>query len=253
MALVGLDAAHTLPEIPGWREPGFVEYYHRQRWPPYIVNDAPETLAADIFREQVSSRPARIDPQGLVRWSGYLDGRYYLRDLTPLVLNAATIAVTEPVYRHYMMLPWTPLLIDAPQAAHMPIDVTPADIALRLAGTGDATGVRQIEYGVNTIRYEVTLSEPRVLVENEIYFPGWRATLSIPGTPFLDALAVNGVFRGWRLPAGVYSLVATFEFPYGSALRIIAVISLVLYACVLWRWQRCLPLRSVRRLSVRRR
>ena len=35
-----------------------------------------------------------------------------------------------------------------------------------------------------------------------MYFPGWRARLTTGGEQVIDAVAVNGVFRSWLLPAG---------------------------------------------------
>ena len=79
-----------------------------------------------------------------------------------------------------MLREWLPVLLTANEA-----DAAAADkgISTRLAGavTDEGGTVRQTSYRVNDIIYEVALTQPRTLVENEMYFPGWRARLSTPG------------------------------------------------------------------------
>jgi hypothetical protein len=64
------------------------------------------------------------------------------------------------------------------------------------------------------IPLNVKLKEPKLMVENEIYFPGWQADLIFSGEVIkLHASEVNGVFRAWLLPAGEYQMIAHFSFP----------------------------------------
>ncbi len=236
VALVAIDAARVLPDMPSWHQARIDDYYDQQGWPPYTRNRGRRLVASSIFRNTPETRPARIAPPGLVRWSGYSDGRYYTSDLTPNVLRATGIVNANPVYAAYMLREWLPVLMESSGPAPERVD---AAIAARLAGasTGDEGTVRQTRYGVNEITYDVALTHPRVLVENEIYFPGWRARLSTPGGDVIDASGSNGVFRTWSLPAGHYSMVARFEFPHLMSMRLVSVASFAIWlgACLVWR------------------
>ena len=79
-----------------WHQSHIDDYYSQQRWPPYTRNRGRRLVASGIFRNSPATRPARIEPRGLVRWAGYSDGRYYTTDLTPNVLRATqTVASTR--------------------------------------------------------------------------------------------------------------------------------------------------------------
>ena len=63
--------------------------------------------------------------------------------------------------------------------------------------------VIQTRYGINDITYSVSLTAPKMMIENEIYFPGWEAHLLIPDKQIkIQALMINDVFRAWLLPGG---------------------------------------------------
>jgi hypothetical protein len=223
-AAIAIDAVRVLPDIPGWYQPDIDTYYAQQRWPAYTRNRGRRLVSSSIFRDVPASRPARIVPTDLVRWSGYLNGRYYTTDLTPNVLRTTQLVASNAVYQEYMVREWLPLLVNDTDDR-----VTEAEIGTRLAERqpdGDGS-VTQTRYGVNEIVYQVSLPGARLLVENEMYFPGWRATLSMPGADAIDALAVNGIFRGWRLPPGTYTMTARFAFPYGWPLRLVCLASFV--------------------------
>src|SRR6185295_9806228 len=123
------------------------------------------------------------------------------------------------VYQDYMLREWLPVLVD--------MTLTDADISRRLTAAGpDVDGtITQTRYGVNEIIYDISLTKPRLLVENEMFFPGWRARLSEPAGSTIEAIAVNGVFRGWVLPAGRYTMTARFQFPQIGALWVVCVMS----------------------------
>ena len=227
--LIGIDAVRVLPDIRGWHEPDIDAYYLKQGWPPYTRNRGRRLVASSIFRSLPATRPPRTTPPGLVRWSGYIDGSYLTTDLTPNVLRATGVVNANPVFQQYMLREWLPILLDPNRSVNDGgrVTLTPEELAGRLADTtSSASGpVRQTHYGVNHIVYEVSLKEPRILVENETYFPGWRARVTAAGAPALEAGAANGVFRSWLLPAGVYTMVAEFGFPHVRALRLVCAAS----------------------------
>jgi hypothetical protein len=237
--LISLDALRVLPDMPGWYQTDIDAYYSRMRWPPYRAGG--RLVASRIFRNIPTSRPSRTVPAGLVRWNGYLDGRYVTTDLTPNVLPAARAVRSNTLYQRYMLMEWSPLLLDARQAErgtpHLAVPESEIADSLGNAKPIGAGTVKQTRYGVNDIVYQVSLSQPRLLVENEMYFPGWQARLSTPDARTIQSIAVNGVFRSWLLPQGDYTMEAHFVFPYLLGLRLVALASLLLWlSVVLVRW-----------------
>ena len=140
-------------------------------------------------------------------------------------------------YDSYMLKGWSPLLF-APERAQggaSKIELSAAELASALSDSHDhrERSVRQTRYGINDVDYQVSLRAPQLLVENEMYFPGWRAHLSTPGGSDIEALEVNGVFRAWRLPAGEYTMTASFELPHLLALRLVSLMSFLIWIA-LW-------------------
>ena len=188
------------------------------------------------YQSLPTSRPARERPAGLIRWSGYIDGRFFANDLTPNVLSTTAIVDTDDRYRQYMLMPWTPLLLEGTVTAGRGAVTVDAGVFETVGGGTAPAGrgtVRQRHYGINEIEYEVSLSRPQLLVENEMYFPGWRARLATPIGDAIEAVPVNGAFRGWRLPAGTYRMTASFTMPYLRALRACALGSLAVWLVAL--------------------
>jgi hypothetical protein len=130
---------------------------------------------------------------------------------------------------------WTPLLLPPEQAAasgsRVALNVSELSATLTMPPSAGNGAVRQVRYGINDIEYQVSLTAPRLLVENEMYFPGWRARFRRSGEAEIeaDAVEVNGVFRGWRLPAGEYAMTASFGLPHLFALRLVAVVSMLIW------------------------
>ena len=193
-------------------------------------------LEHDASRAFVARDADREVPYGLIRWSGYMDGRYLTTDLTPSVLRAAYVVGSNDLYQDYMLRGWWPLLLNPERVekGSSQVVLTEAALAADLAdiyAIGDGT-VSQTHYGINDVAYQVSLKEERLLLENEMYFPGWQARLNTPDARVIDAVAVNGVFRAWLLPAGDYTMVAHFEFPHLLALRLACGTSLLIWLCV---------------------
>jgi hypothetical protein len=160
-----------------------------------------------------------------------------MRDIGGTILTARAIVQANPSYEQYMLMGWSPLLFepalarDGAQEVALP-EGRLAD-ALSSQICGQVGSVEQTRYGVNEITYRVSLGEPKLMVENEIYFPGWRADLlSADGGVQLEALAVNDVFRAWALPAGDYEMRAHFRFPNAVAYRAVSLSAFVAWLSV---------------------
>jgi len=93
----------------------------------------------------------------------------------------------------------------------------------------------QTHYGINEITYKVSLEEPKLMIENEIYFPGWEATLIFSDhEEEIWPMEVNDVFRSWVLPAGDYEMNATFQFPNLLNYQILSLGTFTLWIIILF-------------------
>jgi hypothetical protein len=89
---------------------------------------------------------------------------------------------------------------------------------------------RQIFYGVNEVDYQVNLAQPRLMGENESYFPGWTGMIDLGGRmQQIEAVDVDGAFRGWNLPVGNCTIKTSFSLP---GFKIYIMISAI--ACFVW-------------------
>jgi hypothetical protein len=170
-----------------------------------------------VFREPKPARPARKEGDHLYWAAGYLTGSYEIHDFGGGTLRAVGPILTDPVYLDFMRREWLPILVEAPSpSGSASEDVQVRALRERLCDLASDPRVLQREYGMDRIVYRVRLEKPALLVENEMFFPGWSARLSSRGvsTPTIQARRVNGIWRGWLLPAGTYVLDASFHFPH---------------------------------------
>lgn len=188
-------------------------------------------------------RPARVDrARADFSWSGYLDGSYQMSDWTNTVLKARTQLETSAVLLKYMRLPLTPLVF--PNVQQVSPDMLRKRVFQEFPTAEQQSEVAPVKYGVNTITYNVTLAANSIVVENEVWFPGWKGKL-IRGSETIGkvrATSFNQMLRAWRLPAGKYTLVTQYETPYLRACAILSAIGWVIYLSFLVtmyrRWAR---------------
>jgi len=245
----------------------------------YIVFNVPlekngKLVTYSIFSNTPNERPARQTTTHVQNfsWKGYLQGVYMMNDYTSSKLMARLYAESNHAYRDYMFLEWKPLLLGASFTnLSSPINITlPATfsdtlrnvvqddvcskyvcdsafssknlIQPQITPTTNHTSENQVvqtRYGINDISYKVMLKEPKLMVENEIYFPGWHADLIFPDKIIkIPASAINGVFRAWLLPAGDYIMMAHFDFPRLIMYQSITIISAVVWIFIVVRYWR---------------
>ncbi len=234
VALIALDAWRVLPDMITWKEPDIASLYQRRKW----VHPTTEERKASMFEAAPASRPAREETEHphWYSWAGYLEGRYMIADKAPCILRSAVLVFEKPLYKDFMSLPWTSLDLAPPARTSEIARLTVADDRLGKAlarAVRRPAGIRQTRYGMDQISYRVSLPRETLVVENEIYFPGWEATLGPPGRRSVRAVEVDGVFRGWLLPAGDYAMVARFRLPHLGAFRLVSLTSLALWLVVL--------------------
>jgi O-antigen/teichoic acid export membrane protein len=173
-------------------------------------------------------RPAREVPQGFSEyaWAGNVRGRYLMVDRTNSVLRSRARIEGSGELMRYMSRSWTPILVPAatPREGLGPRFPTPP-LAPAVAS------VEQLSYGTDSIEYRVRLETAAVMIENEMFFPGWTAELRGSGREpsRVEAFAADGALRSWVLPPGEYSMRATFELPGRRAFS-----SIVVGAWALW-------------------
>ena len=132
-----------------------------------------------------------------------------------------------------MLMKWTPILLDSPINVESNKVVLDEGIFSKIELNLEDS-IIQTSYGINNISYKVSLEEPKLMVENEIYFPGWTATLVFPDhEEELEAIKVNDVFRAWVLPAGDYEMKANFQFPNYNIYQIISLCAFVIWIFII--------------------
>ena len=221
-ALLAVDGVRVLPNMITWQAQDISSVYSSAKW---ALAENGQILSYQILAHTPAQRPERIVKPSIFdySWEGYITGKYLLADKVPYVLKAPYLTGTDPVYLDYMLKGWTPLLLNAAPAAGQEVTLPVEAFASAMNDSSPHSAVRQTRYGINEISYEVSLDQPRLLVENEIYFPGWTAVLSSGGTTTqISALATNGTFRSWLLPAGTYHMQAHFTFPNTALFGIIS-------------------------------
>ena len=237
--LISYDALRVLPNLAlqlpdgssistwGMGYPSFSEAYQRNQWP--LMEDA-HLLTYKIIHNLPSRRPARIEAENTsYQAEGYITGRYVFF-YSPILASANQIK-DQPKYKKFMLQEWTPLFFDD-QLFKIDNDnfQIPPKLILATSTDGNSNMVRQTLYGINQINYTVSLNEPLLMVENEIYFPGWSATLaSDRGMTTIQSVSVNNLFRAWLLPAGSYKMVARFEFPFSRFYNGASIIALLFW------------------------
>jgi len=197
----------------------------------------------NIFENFPNERPNRelIEDYWRIPGRGSIFGNYMMQDASHTVLNTRGWIEKNPLYQQYMLMKWTPILIDQPEIKQNIFEIPNLTLAILILES-TTNDVKQTEYGINEIRYLVSLNEPKLLLENEIYFPGWTATLIFKDKEEnIEALLINDAFRGWILPKGDYEMVAKFEFPNLLLYRYVSLVGVIIWVglvTVFWkkRW-----------------
>jgi hypothetical protein len=181
------------------------------------------------FNKNISYRPKRLnvsilDYKDKVPWLGYLTGDFLMTDYQGgehLVEQRAVQADT--IISHFMQQPSLYLLLPE----NTLLSQKNIDQILETSSLISAPQIKMLNYSNNKITYKVNLDKSQIMLENEMYFPGWKATLS-NGTSLSAVIAEPGL-RAWKLPAGNYEMTAYFEMPYFKLSLDISLLSLILW------------------------
>ncbi|MDP9289815.1 MAG: hypothetical protein M3P08_16680, partial [Thermoproteota archaeon] len=110
--LISLDGLRVINDMQTWKGPSSQYPFYF----PIPLEKNGKLVTANIFQNIPQERPARETTAtpvgGLVAWKGYLLGNYMMSDYGGEILNARSIVESNNIYRQYMLMKWTPLLID---------------------------------------------------------------------------------------------------------------------------------------------
>ena len=196
-----------------------------------IARDAGARRLPELLANPPARRPAR---PALPVFSGGYNGdtngyfglAYELGDDAGAVYEARWRAQTDPTLHMLMLLPWTAWTFPCTE-----VRCNGSSVALPpVVDWKPDPRVTTIRFATSSITYVVDLSRPVIMVENELDIAGWSADYS-----GVQRVNVGGVLRGWRLPAGHYTFVASFRQPEralqelaaGGALLMVALIGVV--------------------------
>jgi hypothetical protein len=218
-----------------WQLPEASAFYAREGWQLQVDG---EPLPDALFEGAISMRPPR-DPVGLERqprhyrewlvWGGYLQGHFLMTELPRCRWRTARALLADPDLTAYMQREWLPLLLPPAAAGWDGTALTLPPGALSSAGSPTpGRGVQQVGHGRERIEYRVALAAPTLMVENEVYFRGWRARLDTRAGPrLIEALRASSGLRAWLLPSGEYRMHAYFDYPLLRPYGAISVVGLL--------------------------
>ncbi len=162
-----------------------------------------------------AARPARL-PRAQVRQVdtlGWLADAYNASDYSPVEEHALVEAELNPAWMKMLLAPWYAVVFPcttvgcAGGAVHLPAP----------SSWHASPSVRTLSYGADKIVYAVRLSQPALMIENELAIDGWHAN-----TSRVQIVKTSAPFRAWRLSAGSYEFTASFQEP-GRPLQDLAV------------------------------
>lgn len=80
----------------------------------------------------------------------------------------------------------------------------------------------------NGAAYSVDLASDTMVVENEIFYNGWKGNIENKNK-IIEAISVNGLLRGWKLPAGKYKFITYYDPPGWVLSKWLFLLGLLLY------------------------
>jgi len=237
--LISVNGFSVISDIPTWKTPSITKYYGEKY--VNLIEDG-KLVTFGIFENLPSERPEReiTIHKSVFSWKGYLTGKYMMQDsIQGAILKPRAIVESNEIYTQYMFMKWTPILLDPNSIQIDNNRITLQEKIFTNLKSSDRDFIKQTYYGIDDITYDVSLSKPMLLIENEMYFPGWKATLIFPDKEIeIDALVTNEVFRSWILPPGEYEMKANFQFPNLILYKMISVIAFVIWISIViiyWR------------------
>jgi hypothetical protein len=198
------------------------------------IRELPALLAATPARRPARLPPAApltpLNPQGTNNDSeGWIADGYHLIDYGGTVERSLHEVELSPTWTALMLQPW-----HAYTFACATVGCRSGRVRLPSATNWTPSSeVRSLSYGASGITYAVDVTEPTLMVENELAMQGWRAS-----TPKVRSVSTGGPLRAWRLSPGRYEFTATYHEPSAGKQLLAAIAAFLMLlglAASLWR------------------
>lgn len=178
---------------------------------PYRAHDVYVRKLSMLLNEAPTSRPARVpsyaplsdEPTGTPPDNaGWVADGYHLTDYGSTIERARWQAEHNPAWSALLLEPWHGYIFPctavgcSSRAVHLPAVTT----------WHPNPRVHTLSYGAEDIVYSVNISQPVLMVENELAINGWRAN-----TPKVHLVSAKIPLRTWRLSPGRYQFTATYH------------------------------------------
>ena len=138
-------------------------------------------------------------------------------------VNLSRMVLADSVIREFMEAPSRWIIV--PDSASLL-----SDKLLTLDRESDQVGkVNMLHFTNQGSLFEVSCEKSQFLVENEIYYPNWKASYVDKNGKLIVIEAVESKygFRAWGIPEGNYQLQTYFEMPYLNVSKVISFISVM--------------------------
>jgi hypothetical protein len=195
-----------------WSDPHIEAYLYDQQG--LLLTGPDRRLRVEnLFFTRHSRRPARVDEPaprtGMfgIMWRGYIEGAYMTRDLGGAQPIGLQTVAGNPSLAMVMRQPGELLEVDCnPQ----------------VCDAGDSDGVtlpgrplagKSFEYSRNYVVYEADVPARSLVVENEMYAPGWSGYCETHGERLVPK-RIDGALRGWVLEGGKHRLRIVYRTPW---------------------------------------
>lgn len=196
-----------------------------------LSNDIKGYVAKDLIAsiKGGTRRPARLPITVGPVYRGYFTGEFMLSDYSAgTQLLAYSKVIAQPKLVKFMQLPSGFTIVNYYKGVGSEPHVSLLDHQLITKANAN---IVLDSYTNDRLVYRVKLDAPRIILENEMYFPGWSGTLMWDKSKVSHILPFKILegLRAWKLPAGNYLFIETFFMPW---LRIAGYLTLL--AILLW-------------------
>jgi hypothetical protein len=169
-----------------------------------------------------------------VLWNAYLNGQFFTTDDNGTILQSRRTAERQPQLLAFMTqgsrlvaMPCGPGVCESGVSdAQVPFDI------LKKPPQQPEFTWQPVAYGRSSVQYHVELTEPALVIENELYARGWQAAIDSNESPTTTPVRVNQALRGWVVPAGQHELKLSFHTPWLEAGSGVSAAALAAYVVV---------------------
>ena len=180
---------------------------------PYRARDVAVRELSTSLKQAPATRPARVPPYAPLSTAptgsdpdatGWIANGYHVIDYGGTIERTLWRAEHNPA--------WLSLLLATWHGYTFPCAVVGCESgAVRLPSASTwhpSPSIQTTSYGEEDIVYSVNISQPELLIENELAIRGWSTK-----SPHVASVDAGIPLRAWRLSPGRYKFVASFQEP----------------------------------------